>query len=430
MRAKGFLALTVVTAALIVGAVVAYPESTTSNPEPGPRFFPSLGPEAVNKVTSIKVTAKGETFTVERKGDKWVVADKGGYPARFEKVKEALVSLANLRRFEEKTKDKDRLHKLDLEDPQAKGSASKRLTVAADGKTVADVIVGKSNDKDILFGRSLVYVRMPDSSQAWLAIGDPKLEDTALGWIDKTLFDVKTARLKKIEQKLADGGEIVVEKAKPEDKEFALGNLPEGREIKNDRFLRYIAEGLDSLKLEDVSPAAKIDFAKNAAGSAVFRTFDGLVVTVKLATVGAKKDEKTWATFEASVDDAALLKDKPAKGSALMDAAAVKKEAAAINAKTKGWAFQLNSTVSRFMLYKMDELLKPAKKAEKAPEPKPEPAPAPTPTKDPAPVPAPKQPDAPKLPDAPKPAETPKKPDDAPAAKPEAKPEAKPADPE
>ncbi|MEQ8698534.1 MAG: DUF4340 domain-containing protein, partial [Bauldia litoralis] len=303
MRAKGFVAFTLVTAALIVGAVVAYPESTTSNPEPGPRFFPALGPEAVNKVTSIKVTAKGETFTIERKGKAWVVADKGGYPARFEKVKEALVSLANLRRFEEKTKDKDRLHKLDLEDPKAKGAASKRLTVAADGKTVADVIVGKSNDKDILFGRSLVYVRMPDSNQAWLAIGDPKLEDTALGWIDKTLFDVKTARIKKIDQKLADGGEIVVEKSKPEDKEFTLANLPDGREIKNARFLRYIAEGLDNLKLEDVMPASKIDFAKKPAGSAVFRTFDGLVVTVKLATVGEKKDEKTWASFEASVDD-------------------------------------------------------------------------------------------------------------------------------
>lgn len=411
MRARGFFAFTVVTAALIVGAVAVYPDSTTSNPEPGPRFFPSLGPEAVNKVSSIKVTAKGETFTIERRDGKWFVADKGGYPARFSKVKEALVSLANLRRFEQKTKDKERLPKLDLEDPKAAGAASKRLTVSADGKTVADVIVGKSNDKDILFGRSLVYVRLPDSNQAWLAIGDPKLEDTALGWIDKTLFDVKAARIKSVVQKLADGGEIVVEKAKPDDKEFTLANLPEGREIKNARFLRYIAEGLDGLKLEDVTPVSKVDFTKNAAGSAVFRTFDGLVVTVKLATVGAKKEEKTWATFEASVDEAALLKAKPKKDSPLMAADAVKKEAAEINAKTKGWAFQLNSTVTRFMLYKMDELLKPAKKAEKKPEE------TPATKKDTAP--APKPAEAPKTPETPKTSETPKKPDDAPATKPD-----------
>jgi hypothetical protein len=408
MQARGLFVLTAVTAALIVGAVVAYPESTTSNPEPGPRFFPALGPEAVNKVTSIKVTAKGKTFTIERKGKAWFVRDKGDYPARFTKVKEALVSIANLRRFEKKTDQKKLLDKLDLEDPAKKGAASKRLTIATDGKTVADLIVGKSNDKDILFGRSLVYVRLPKSSQAWLAIGDPKLEDTALGWIDKAVFDVKTDRIKKVVQKLAGGGEIVVEKAEPGDKKFTLANLPEGREVKNDRFLRYIAEGLNDVKLEDVEPASKIDFAKHAAGTAVFHTFDGLVVTVKLATIGPEKDEKTWATFQAGVDPAALLKKAPAKGSKLMAADAVKKEAAKINAKVKGWAYQLNSTVSRFMLYKMSEMLKPVKKAKKKPaEDKkkaatPKPAPTPAAKKDTAPA--------------------PKKPETAPAKKSDAKP--------
>jgi hypothetical protein len=367
MTPRGFFVFTAITAALIVGAIVAYPPSTTANPEPGPRFFPDLGPEAVNKVTSLKITAKGKTFTIERKGKAWVVKGKGDYPARFAKVKEALVSVANLRQFEKKTKVKSKLSKLDLEDPTKKGASSKRLTVETNGKTVADLIIGKSNDKDILFGRSLVYVRRPDSNQAWLAIGDPKLADTALGWIDKALFDVKTGRIKRVEQKRSDGSTIIVEKAKPIDKDFILVNKPPHREIKGARFLRYIAEGLNDLKLEDVEPASKIDFAKHAAGSAVFRTFDGLVVHVRLANIGPKKDQKTWATFRASVDPKALLKKAPQKASPLMAAAAVRKQAAAINAKVKGWAYQLNSTVSRFMLYKLDELLKPAKKATKKP---------------------------------------------------------------
>ncbi len=442
MTPKGFFALTAVTAALIVGAIVAYPKSTTSNPEPGPRFFPSLGPEAVNKVTSIKVMAKGKTFVIERKGKGWFVKDKGDYPARFDKVKEALVSIANLRRFEKKTNKKDLLGKLDLEDPAKKGASSKRLTIATGGKTVADLIVGKSNDKDILFGRSLVYVRLPNSTQAWLAIGDPKLEDSPLGWIDKTLFDIKTDRIKKVVQKPVKGSEIVVEQLKPAGKKFKLDNLPDGREIKNARYMRYVSEGLNDVKLEDVQPASKVDFTKHAAGTAVFTTFDGLVVTVKLATVGPKKDEKTWATFHASVDPAALLKKAPAKGSKLMAADAVKKEAATINAKVKGWAFQLNSTVSRFMTYKMVDMLKPAKKAAKKPPedkkkaaaPKPAPAPKTTPATKTDTTPAPKKTemtpakktDAPKKTEAPKKSEmTPaKKTDTPPATKPEDKPAA------
>lgn len=363
MNRTGFLALTAVTAALIAGAVALRPVTDAAGPSAGARFFPALDAGAVNAVDRIRVTAEGKSFTLERKAGTWVAREKGGYPAAFSKIKEVLVSLSQLKQFERKTSDPARYAKLDLEDPAKKGASSKRLTAFTGDKTVADVIVGRSNAKEILFGRSLVYVRLPDDTQSWLAVGDPKPAAEIGDWLDRAVLDVETGRIREVVQTAAggkDAGQVIVGKNEPADAEFALRNLPEGREIKGERFLRYIGESLDNLTLEDVRPAGEIDFAGKAAGGAVFRTFDGLVVTAKLARTGKPdEDDKYWMTFAAAVDEAALLKDKPKEGSGLKAAEEVRKEAAAIDARTAGWAYKVSSTVTRFMRYTMADILKP-----------------------------------------------------------------------
>ncbi len=363
MNKTGFLVLTGITAALIAGAIALRPGTDAAAPSAGARFFPALDAGAVNAVDRIRVTAEGKSFTLERKAGKWVAREKGGYPATFARVKEALVSLSQLKQFERKTSDPARYDKLDLEDPAGKGASSKRLTAFTGDKTVADVIVGKSNSKEILFGRSLVYVRLPDDKQSWLAVGDPKLAAEIGDWLDRSIFDVKTGRIGKVVQTGAGTEEVIVGKDKPADAEFTLRNKPEGREIKGERFLRYISESLDNLTLEDVKPAGEVDFAGKAAGRAVFRTFDGLVVIAKLARTGKPdEDDKYWMTFEAGVDESALLKEKPKEGSDLKAADAVRKEAEAINARTAGWTYKVSSTVTRFMRYTMADILKPAPK--------------------------------------------------------------------
>ena len=368
MNKTGFLILTAVTAALIAGAAALRPAETTTAPAAGARFFPDLDAKAVNAVDRLRVTAEARSFTLERKAGTWFVKEKGGYPATFARVKEALVSLSQLKQFERKTSDPSRYDKLDLEDPDKKGASSKRLTAFAGDKTVADVIVGKSNAKEILFGRSLVYVRLPGDRQSWLAAGDPKLAAEIGDWLDRSVLDVKTGRIREVVQTAAGGtggdaagpARVIVGKDKAGDAEFTLRNMPEGREIKGERFLRYIGESLDKLTLEDVKPAGEIDFAGKATGGAVFRTFDGLVVTAKLARTGKPdEDDKYWMTFEAGVDESALLKEKPKAESGLKPAGEVRKEAAAINARTAGWAYKVSSTVTRFMRYTMADILKP-----------------------------------------------------------------------
>jgi len=366
MNTKSLYALGGITIALIAATVALTPPPVSQRAAPGERLYPGLNPTVLNGAASITVTAKGKTFTVHKKDGVWTVQEMSDYPADATLVNKALFALLELRPHETKTRDPKRLAKLELEDPKAKDAQSKQLTVKdAAGKVLADLIVGKSNNTNVILGKEMVYVRKAGDDQAWLAEGDPSLKPEALDWIMRAVIDIDVERMKDVETKNAKG-EIVIHlaKEKPEDKEFAIKNPPDGRKPKEARTVSYVAESLDNVNLDDVKKVGDIDFEKNptATGTVVgtWRTFDGLVITVRMAEV----DKKFWASISAEVDEAALLKEKPKPESKLKDADAVRKEAAEINSKVKAWAYSLPTTSSRFMTYKIDDLLEPEKKEE------------------------------------------------------------------
>jgi len=357
MSQRSFLLFTLVTAFVVVAAIYTYPGSTTSNPAPGKPFFSSLNAEAINKVSSVAITSKGETFTIERKDKGWVVKELGGYPAQANLVKTTLVGLSELRPFEKKTAESDRLDKLDLEDPKKKGSASKRITIKdAAGKVLADVVIGKSVSNSVVYGQQMVYLRMPDSTQSYLAVGDPQPKTSAVEWAEKKVMDIHNARVKQVVQ--GDGKDKTLTAFREKvGAETSIKDVPEGRKLKSAQIRNYIMEALQGLNLEDVTPASKIDFEKNKSGTAVYTTYDGITVTAVMATV----DKKVWIRYEASFDPANAMKEPP-KGSKILTPEAAKKQVDEINARIKGWAYNVSSSVYRFMEYGMNDILEEEKK--------------------------------------------------------------------
>ena len=381
MNSKVLYALSGVTAILIGATIYLTPAPTSERTTPGERLFGNLDPKTINSAASLTVTAKGKSITVYLKDGVWVVKEMADYPADTALVRKALFALTELRPYEAKTKDPARLAKLELEDPKGKDAQSKQLTVKdKDGKVLADVIFGKANTTNVILGKEMVYVRKADSDQAWLAEGDPSLKPEALDWIQRSVIDIKVDRIKDVETK-SPKDELVlhIAKEKADDKEFAIKNLPAGRKPKEARTVSYVAESLDGVNLDDVKKVADIDFEKNGIGTGTWRSFDGLVIKARMAEV----DKKFWVSLTAEVDEAALLKEKPKADSKLKDADAVRKEAAEINSRVRAWAYHLPTTSSRFMTYKIEDLLEPEKKDEKkedgekkSEEPKPGPTPA------------------------------------------------------
>ena len=79
------------------------------------KVFPDLA-DKINDIAIIRVkNASGETIV--KKSDKgWGLESRGGYPVEFEKVKEALMSLADLSALETKTSKPDMYTRLGVED--------------------------------------------------------------------------------------------------------------------------------------------------------------------------------------------------------------------------------------------------------------------------------------------------------------------------
>lgn len=376
MNSKTLYALTGLTVALVGATIYMTPAPISERVAPGERLFPNLDAKAVNSAASLTVTAKGKTFTVYQKDGAWVVKEMSDYPADTALVRKALFSLTELRPYEAKTKDPKRLAKLELEDPKGKDAQSKQLTVKdKDGKVLADVVYGKANTTNVILGKEMVYVRKAGSEQSWLAEGDPSLKAEPLDWILRAVIDVDVERVKDVETKTLKGELVLhIAKAKADDKEYAIRNQPAGRKPKEARTIAYVAESLDNANLDDVKKVGEIDFEKNGTVVGTWRTFDGLVIKARMAEV----DKKFWVALSAEVDEAALLKEKPKAVSKLKDADAVRKEAAEINSKVRAWAYHLPTTSSRFMTYKLEDLLEPEKKEEekKSEEPKAAPTPA------------------------------------------------------
>jgi hypothetical protein len=381
MNSKTLYALSGLTVVLVGATIYMTPAPISERAAPGERMFANLDPKTINSAASLAVTAKGKTITVHQKDGGWVVKEMSDYPADTALVRKALFSLTELRPYEAKTKDPARLAKLELEDPKGKEAQSKQLTVKdKDGKVLADVIYGRANTTNVILGKEMVYARKAGSDQAWLAEGDPSLKAEPLDWILRAVIDIDVERVKDVETKSLKGELVLhIAKEKADDKEYAIKNLPAGRKPKEARTIAYVAESLDNALLDDVKKVGEIDFEKNGTLAGTWRTFDGLVIKARMAEV----DKKFWVSLSAEVDEAALLKEKPKADTKLKDADAVRKEAAEINSRVRAWAYHLPTTSSRFMTYKIDDVIEPEKKDEekkgdekKSEEPKPAPTPA------------------------------------------------------
>src|SRR5262245_55872421 len=107
MKQKTVLALSLVTLAAVLVAFLARRGNETSASSEAPKLlFPELEAH-VNDVAEIHVEKNGKSTTIKREGGQWKLSDRGGYPAKFDPVKQIAVRLARLEVEEQKTAKKE-----------------------------------------------------------------------------------------------------------------------------------------------------------------------------------------------------------------------------------------------------------------------------------------------------------------------------------
>jgi hypothetical protein len=382
MKSKTIGLLAGITILGILLAVFANREPSSSLPQSGQLLFPDLM-SVVNEVNEVVIETKDQTITLVRGEKSWGVKEKASYRADVEKVKQAIVGLADLRIHEPKTQSPELYERLGLQDKDQEGSTSKTLTVkTADNAETAKLVIGNQRPAKGNPRMSDIYVRKPGDPQTWLAIGNVPIETMPDEWLDKEVTALPTKRVRQVTVTHPKGDTLHLSKAKPDDLDFHLDAIPSGFKISSQFNVNNVVGTLVQLSFEDVKPQAEIDFSANPGVSAVLETFDGLRLHVQTS----KLDERVWGKFSAEFDTNLIqssepetkLKDTeknegaetekgdkdteadiPKKESPLKKPEEVQKEVETLNQRVKDWAYALPSfRVENFAKLKKDLISK------------------------------------------------------------------------
>lgn len=293
MNSKTLMKLAVLTLVVVLAAfaVRQFQDNEGSADELGETLFPSVK-EQLNEITEVRVTKGEDAFTVKREDGKWVMADKGGYPAKAESVKEVISGLAFLKPVEPKTSNPKLYDKLGVEEPTADNEATLVELRDASGSKIAGVILGEQNWSG---GSSRIYVRDADDKQAWLAEGNLRTAADANSWLESEIMNMPNDRFARVEIQHADGERVEVQRTAFGENTFEVLNLPDGMKLKYGTIANSIGTAMGYLNMEDVQASADFE-APGEATIGQYQAYDGMVLDVKTF----KDGETSYCTFAAS----------------------------------------------------------------------------------------------------------------------------------
>lgn len=297
MKRTGLIALLLATAlAVIAAVVVSFPgDNGAANPEINQVVLPEVG-KRLGEVARVTLVHGLDKTTLLRRGDNWVVDEKGDYPADGVKLHKMLLALAELRYVEPKTHKSELYPRLEVEDAGKKDAKSTLVTVSDEkGSLLGEIIAGKRRIDQLGSGTDGVYVRKPGNAQSWLASGSLDVSGDTTQWLEQGIIDIAREKVKEVRLIQPDGAALDIVHDKP-DAALSLKDAPASAKLKGDDPLVEPTTALASLTLSDVRPASEIPLEGKGVSHAEFTTFDGL--TLKVALID--KDGKSWAHFEAS----------------------------------------------------------------------------------------------------------------------------------
>jgi hypothetical protein len=388
MMSKKSLAILAIITLVIVGAAWYLTEQRLPKTELAKRpLYPELL-NRVNDIARIEVKTKDQDTVLVKQGEQWVIENRSRYPALFEKVKGAVLAIADLEILEGKTKNKELYPRLGVEDIETQGASSRQVVLLDQGgQPLAALIVGKK--RTATSGRSIpaFYVRKVGEPQALLVKGALEdLPEKPIDWTDQSLLNIDAKRIREITIEPPGQGPLRIHRKDASTQDFTLDNILKGTKLKSQTALNGLASTLEFLQFEDVVTRASFTPPPNPTVTTL-RTFDGLIAKVTTANL----NDKAHASFEFAYDAeiTAQAKETPAteekKPSA--DAAAkpavsnqpakaetpktetrpsVEEEAVKLNEKTRDWVYILPGYKATLLTKTLSDLTAPEPTAEEA----------------------------------------------------------------
>lgn len=355
--------LVVLTVAVAVTAILVQ-RDTGPVEGAGKPFFPALL-DKINDITTIVGVGRGETFTLVRDGNKWLVSEKHGYPADQNDARLLVLGTARLTRIEPKTSNPDLYSRIGLDDIHAEdGNAVQYTFKNAAGEVLAEIIIGNSRLGRADPQTSEYFVREPAKAQTWLVEG--KLPDAigVIEWLDDKVLEIDRDRVHTVTVEHPDGELVRVGKKQPSQKTFDLLDVPEGTELDSKYKVSDLGRSVAGLDLVDVLPASQATVSEDGLKVEMV-TFDGLRVTLRSVKNGERTLARIHASFDESLVESRFMpggEQSEGESALLLGADAVREEAERINRESKDWIYVITDYRAKYMAVRKDDLIKKAEK--------------------------------------------------------------------
>ncbi len=328
-------------AVVVLGGALLLKPGTPPPPSPAGAAlaFPGLA-QRLQGAARIVATRHDGTLEIARRGETWVLPARGNYPVRQEKVRELLVGLTELRLTEPRTANPELLSRLGVEDPTQPGATSTLLRVLdAQGATIAELIIGRRRVRTQGNVPESAYVRRPNETQAWLAEGRVPVDSDPQLWLDRDIANLPRERVRRAAIARVNQPPLVILRSGEPDGTLRITE-PADAPPAEESALDEVGRAFEFLTFLDVR--AEADAPGEALGEARFELTDNLAIVVR----PRRDDGNLWITLAAEGDD----------------------EAARLNARWRGWAYQVGEWKERAFVPVIEELRAQERPPPEAPE--------------------------------------------------------------
>lgn len=333
---------------------------------------------AVSNIRKIKVREGDKQTSLSISGDRWIVGERSGYTASFDKIKRAVESLAALRVTSKQFIGKSALgeNKLLAPGDGAPDQTGLQVELMNDkGEMIGTLIAGQtinstggSSSGNFMGGPGEQrVVRNPkDENTVWtISESLSELQPEASAWVDKAFLDVRA--LKSVQVKTPNAADSWSVSRADAQGEFALTDAKDGEKLDATKASGIVAV-LANASFTDVLPKDKgtPDFMKDAV-MATLTTFEDFSYQVKV--LEKKSDGGGEPKYFVSVSVAADIpkERKPEPNEKEEDKAKLNEEFAfkkktledklATEKGLEGWVYDVSSFSVNALLKKRSELL-------------------------------------------------------------------------
>ena len=291
MKRQKLLLFSAITIAVIIIAALVNQSRAPQTSIEKETLFPELA-NKVNDVTRIEIKSSKDPDVILQKmqGGQWALQSADHYPAQFDKVKDLVISLSQLKILATKTDNPELYPELDVEGPEGKNTSSLLLTLSDQSDTaLASLIVGKPRKNNTGSNRPNLYVRKAGAKNALLVEGYLQLKSKNNAWYERNVIHILASRIQEVNIVKSNGEQLLIKKRAEGDTDF---KIIEGNTASPSVLLNKLGTFFEDMNVEDVHAASNFEFPDDATIT-TFTTFNGLIITVKNVFI----DDKAFAHF-------------------------------------------------------------------------------------------------------------------------------------